>query len=60
MNYQSIQDLNVSDALRHLSDAERMNDPEKIQIARSHLQNQLNLVKDTNPDLYQKYSKQFE
>lgn len=60
MNYKSIEELNIIDALRHLNDARRMNEPERIRIARNHLRNQLDLVKEAKPDLYQRYSNQLE
>ena len=55
MKYEPIDELNISDAARHLEDARRMNDQERIRIARTQLQNQLDLVKETKPNLYQKY-----
>lgn len=55
MKYEPIDELNVSDAVRHLEDARRMNDQERIRTARTHLQHQLDLIKDAKPNLYEKY-----
>lgn len=60
MKYQSIEELNIADALRHLVDARRMKNLDRVQIALDHLQIQLDLVKDTRPDLYKKYADQIE
>lgn len=55
MEYKSIEDLNICDAVRRLEEALRMKDPERIGIARAHLKNQLDLVKTTKLSLYQKH-----
>ena len=56
MHYRSIEEANVADAAGHLADAKRMNDPAKIQLARSHLREQLELIRQARPDLYEQYA----
>ena len=51
MNYIPIDELNITDALRHLDDARRMNNPERIRIAHDDLKRQLDLVRKAKPDL---------
>lgn len=55
MTYKPIDELNISDAVRHLEDARRMNDQERIRVACTYLQRQLDLIKEAKPALYQKY-----
>lgn len=60
MIYLSIDELNIVDAVKHLHDAERMNDPKRVQFAKDHLLAQINLVHGTNPRLYEKYIKELQ
>jgi len=57
MKYEPIEELNIRDAIRHLEDAHRMGGQEQIRIARTHLREQLDLIKEAKPDLYQRCSK---
>lgn len=60
MKYEPIDELNIRDAIRHLEDARRMDVQEKIKIALTHLQEQLDLIKEAKPNLYQRYLKFLE
>jgi len=56
MQYRSIEEANVADVARHLTDAKRMNDPMKIQLARDQLRQQLELIREARPELYEKHA----
>jgi hypothetical protein len=56
MNYQPIERANVADAARHLEEARRRKDPDKIVIAVAILKERLALIKNSNLQLYAEFA----
>ena len=55
MQYQSIEELNLADAVRLLEDARRTSDIAKIERCKKHLRQQLECIQHYKPALYEKY-----
>jgi hypothetical protein len=55
MHYHSIVEANIIDAIRHLSDAKRMRDPEKIGQTTRYLNEMLFAAEKSDPKIFEKY-----
>ena len=56
MNYRPIDRANVADAARHLEEARRTKDTDKITIAVAVLRERLALIKNSNLQLYAEFA----
>ena len=56
MNYKSIQQANIDDAIRHMREAKATNDVDIFNESKEELRMTLEVIKDTDHVTYEKYS----